>query len=79
MKVLFATGFILTVLGTALTLPIYPTISDSLAEAWDREILSEGVSYKLSASDPEYIVPNATFPKEVDLELSNNCVGIGSF
>jgi hypothetical protein len=56
-----------------------PTISSAQAEAWDREIAAEGLKYNLTFSKPNYIIPNSTLPSEVDLELSNNCVGIGSF
>ena len=67
----------LTVLATVSQ--AVPTITSAQAEAWDREISASGVRYTLSASKEVNIVPNTTFPKDLQFELSNNCVGIGSY
>ncbi len=77
MRLLLATGLIFV--GTVVSSAAVPTITDIQAEQWDREIESEGVKYSLHASEPRYVVPNSTFPAEMDINLSNNCVGIGSF
>lgn len=59
--------------------PAVPTITSAQAEAWDREIAASGVNYTLSSSSATFVVPNASFPASVSFELSNNCVGLGSF
>jgi len=57
----------------------WPQIPQWQIDAWDAEIASENVTYRLSvAGGPEYIVSHnaSNLPAGLSPELSNNCVGI---